>query len=491
MEKYIRQKYQHRSLQEAGARASLHRDSGSTSSDEPPPLPPKPEQGFLPAPRSVSSTYPVSGHVRRGYDPRASSPLHSPRQIPPPSSRDKPSQVFGATIVGSSSSLEAKLSKLKEMGFSDETRNATILISADGSLERAVETMMAMGEQGLSPPIRPRPAPAAQDLDVAPGRSASMTVMHHISSNNPFDAITAQPTYASGNTSFTQPAPGFDTMPSSSQARGFAQDPFGITNSSPATQAHPLQSSFASLQISNPLFPHSTGGAPTHRPETMIHRQAQTPPVPSLPFFHGQSVLPHQAQQRFTNGNPFLAPSNHAYFSMGAPTDFQQPQSPWQGAQYSTPVRTGYGSLGPAAGPVQAVPTPPQQTGRVDKSAILSLFSRPELAPARPAPFEGGGSASAAATDSITTAAGSQASVSRGPQPHPRSVSSPVGPLPGSRNPFARDVYQGGRVEEKSRDIIRHETHRHVSQDSMDLGTGASGRHSPDAFANLSARSIP
>ena len=59
----------------------------------------------------------------------------------------------------------------------------------------------------------------------------------------------------------------------------------------------------------------------------------------------------------------------------------------------------------------------------------------------------------------------------------------PVGPSAGSRNPFAG---QAGASSGPQRTMGA----THASQDGADLGSWANGRHSPDAFASLSAVSV-
>lgn len=586
MEKYIRQKYQHRTLQDDAARSNAYRSSASTSSDERPPLPPKPNQRAELGARSASSIFPVASQARSRYEGRSTSPnpfqapRPAPRQTPSAGARNKPSQVFGATVIGTGGSLEAKLTRLKEMGFVDEARNATILVSTDGSLERAVEAMVAMGERAFSASglqtTPPAVSPAAQDFDLMPPGNASLSTLEQSSNTNPFStAAFVQPLPGQGGVVGRQPP----AVAGQSRASGFEYASIACSVEVPQQQ-RPSQPSSEPLHVSRPLFPHSTGGMPAPRLEATLPRQAQTPPVPSAPYFQSQYGAQYRQQPRFAT-NPFLAsysmgaipefhqpqqaqqsqepqqpqqlqrpqhsqelqyslqlqqpqqpqqpeynqklqPPHHPHESQYTlqlqqpeqlqqsqyarqlqepqqpqqpqytqqpqqsqqphrPQQLQQAQTSWQHSQY--PVQP----LPAAAGQVQPTLMFPQPNGRADKSAIMALFNYPQLAPARPPGLAGGGFSSAA-----DAPAGGNAppSAGDGQQPPPRSVSSPVEPQIGSRNPFARSAREAGGLAGVTGGGKRADPARHVSQDSMDLSTFASRPHSPDAFAHLSARSM-
>lgn len=133
----------------------------------------------------------------------------------------------------------------------------------------------------------------------------------------------------------------------------------------------------------------------------------------------------------------------------------------------------------------------PQQTGRVDKSSILALYNYPQLAPVAPQPQS---SMEANQHRDPTTQ-----SFSGGAMPNQQQQRSVSGPLAtyasGSRNPFLG----GGNGPQASNggsgmNGAGQGQTRHVSQESMSVDVGGwhgqNGRHSPDAFANLSARSM-
>ncbi|KAL6716502.1 Protein gts1 [Lecanora helva] len=317
-------------------------------------------------------------------------------------------------------------------------------------------------------------------------------------------------------------------------------NPFDTSDSS-------LQNAFQGMQISTqPLFPNATGGYPSHPPQPQETRfQTMTPPVPQVPQQYMQhnpyaqpSVHPPQ------NYNPFYqsvqqsvpAPFSTNPYTMNIPQQTVQPQNISQQQQesipqplnngYSTEASQVYSSLAqngslqqrqpgqhhcsnpyiaqhsvidPAQhtvqnqnqpnslqnqpqvqqtqsfNPFQPQPLLPQQTGRVDKSSILALYNYPQLAPP-PLP-----------TNQTTIPSDTAAEPTPGPEiktAH-RSVTMPVQLSSGSRNPFqtATPLQVGMNGHPPA-------GFRHASQESVDVGGLQNGRHSPDAFASLSARYV-
>lgn len=122
MERYIRQKYQHRTLEDGKPKPPSRHDSGYNRSPEgsPPPLPPKTGKFFGIGLRSASST----SNLSRFSLNKPSSPRSNRHGSPPPIRETDPS------------SFEGKLATLKDMGFPDERRNTTILRGLGGNMER-------------------------------------------------------------------------------------------------------------------------------------------------------------------------------------------------------------------------------------------------------------------------------------------------------------------------------------------------------------------
>ena len=548
-ERFIRQKYDQRSFSGGSIRPAKRHDTGSTrsSEDQPPPLPPKPGKRFGFGLRSASSAVtlsrptfdsppmspPMSPGIRNGYQ-RPTSPIRVNKQ----------SRVFGATVGGIGDNLDTKLATLKDMGFPDDARNLQVLRGLGGNLERTVESLVRLGE-GSGPALRSKPL--LQGRNVAASQPLpSLRQQSRPAASGPLSA-----------TEFTRPklqeqAPGNATSNMSFQPQ--SHNPFINANSQPTP--YPVEQVFGNMQISQPLFPHATGGYPSQQPEPQDIRiqQSMTPPVsqdlsqqhlaysyaqptrlpkgnynpflpvnqvssepptpnPSAfrqhsltshnPFLQSQTVIQSPTQEQSANGYPSRISENTPPFPYPQPQPQPQPQhllgqnlphlqasassSPYFMQKPAPMNQTHYLSQ-----PLQSLnqlpsqPLQPQPTGRFDKATILSLYNYPQLAPS-PQPQ---------ASDPTENTAPKPPLPSHRPLPSPaenaptnppqRSVTMPVPSVSGSRNPFApvaKSTLVGNDNESGAA------ARRHVSQESVDIGGFHSGRHSPDAFASLSARS--
>ncbi|KAI9671541.1 MAG: hypothetical protein M1817_003593 [Caeruleum heppii] len=540
MERFIRQKYEHRALLNGAVRTSVRHNTGSTDSEDPPPLPPKPTKRFGFTTRSASANFPVRQASRGDYNTSPQSPTTRHNgDSHQPTLRNKQSRVFGASVGATGESFESKLATLKEMGFHDDKRNASVLKGMNGSLERSIETLVRLGDGGgVDPRSRragPPPRESSRSRSVAIERSESFNP----TSTNPFDQP-SRPQHQSQQPS--QP------YPVSNDAMNDPQRNLSVPN-----QYHqqPLEQSFQNLQIAQPLFPNATGGFPLQQPH-IPYQQPLTPLVPSMiPQQHGAFTNPFQQHQSLSQSrqgsieggyNPFgmQGPAQRAFSASYLPPTQQQPhqlQTQYNydaqdlapqtyASQQSSPQRT----LPPQQqfvhqppfqqqyiqDPTQYQPSPyqtqqplvAQPTGRADKSTILALYNYPHLAPAAPATSQNLSSSNAPPTDPslIPTAESSLAPLSNPLQTQSRaqglgqrSVSTPAGPSSGSRNPFLSAPHPtnsttpitsfplsatAAATTTKPAQPIRH-----TSQESVDMGGWLSGRHSPDAFASLSARS--
>ncbi|PKY00276.1 ArfGap-domain-containing protein [Aspergillus campestris IBT 28561] len=511
MERFIRQKYQYRSLEEGKAQQPPSRhDSGYDRSPEgsPPPLPPKPNRPIGFGLRSASS----ATNLRRVSDRQASPPPPLP------------------TSAGSDPVFESNLATLRSMGFANERRNAGALRGLDGNLDKAIETLMRLGEGGSHPTLRSKTPTTATGRDTA-SRAGSA---------NPFDQLDANPPAQSNGQSYNP----FD-MPSQPQ-----QPPM-------PSSAQPLDVSFQHLQVSQPLFPHSTGGYPQSQPALPqpLYQQSATPPSAAQPQGILTPPISNQSAGSPQTNNPFFTqpppqptsapqvapagyhPPRHANTmpalstsAFGQPSPFQsqapQPQPQAQPQTLLQPQQSQYGSGSLNPYQTTAAPTAPQSlappsqfgvqqltpqpTGRMNKNNILSLY---QFAPPPPTlPEQPPLSAPLGGPQAPTSAPNfAQPNPNPGAQP-------PFDASGGSRNPFftqapgamptqapmpaqapmqpaqaqsaygAQPAYGYGTAMNSAPSTTGAFPRGHMSQQSVDINGFQTGRHSPDAFASLSAR---
>ncbi|PWY93450.1 ArfGap-domain-containing protein [Aspergillus sclerotioniger CBS 115572] len=560
MERFIRQKYQHRSLDEKPKPPSRHDSGYDRSSREdrspegsPPPLPPKPARPFGFGLRSASSATNLNRMSNRGS---AASPQ---------------SDTFGSGSLGASV-RKGSVGDLEGYGFANERRNAIALRELDGNLDKTIETLVRLGEGNGSVSL-PKTPVAQPTPDAA-------------KSANPFDQLDARPP--------TQPSGNFNPFDAPTQPQLQAQQ----------APVQPLEQSFQNLQVAQPLFPHSTGGYPMRQASLPqpLYQQAATPPVPANfaqnpyvsspqpldgghnPFFQTGAQPQASLTAPAPNPNPNLAQTN-PFFSQAAPqlsamqppqsqapaaasvspfgplrhantmpvmastSPFAQPspfqsqpqaqaqaqpqpqfqmQQPFQQPQGSlnpyqtmtapaTPQNLGYSAQPQFGYQTSAQHLHSQPTGRVDKNSILSLY---QLSPQPPSIPEQSQYQPSMGTNPMSGPAATQTS-----QPSPFNAqpqqSSPFTTMPqqqqqhitdpqaGTRNPFfttqpgapapaaaaAAASYMPtaqGPQQNAAYGMPNKPTggfpRGHMSQQSVDINGFQSGRHSPDAFASLSAR---
>lgn len=570
LERFIRQKYDQQLFSSGRAPAAARNNTGSTrsSEDQPPPLPPKPAKRFGFGLRSTSSAVNMQRSLPASppRSPNGTNGFNEPIRV------NKQSRVFGASVGGGSGELDSKLAQLRDMGFTDEKRNANVLKGLGGNLERTIESLVRLGE-GSAPVSRSRTPNPPRNIAVSQpvqASSQSTGVVNGLSfaSNGATSSTSgnSQPQPNGQNTSPTQIQPPRDIIsPNSYQQQAQTYNPFYNPNQQTANV--PLENAFAGMQISQqPLFPNATGGYPSqHQQQQEARFQTMTPPVPQIPqqytqsnpyvqqnttpnnynpFFQNQQVSPVSANpyasniqsqdtqyqqsiyqqtqnlQPLYNGyTPSSPPAQSPQVQQGSfsPQPFQQqqavpqqqpfqqqqsqpqPQPQLQQQQFPNPYRNQqpeqqqssnpYATQQPFANPVQysmqqpqspqqynqfsPQPLQAQQTGRVDKSSILALYNYPQLAPP-PLPSDSGpASANEVPPPNQTTS------------PPQRSVTMPLQLSSGSRNPFQSTTTNAATAQGNIPG-----PYKHASQESVDVGGYQSGRHSPDAFASLSARFV-
>lgn len=595
MERFIRQKYQERSLADGKPRPPSRDETPlPTRSPQPSPLvhvqPQKRGKIFGFKLRASSSAYPASKRDTRNLPPLEPTienafrtEMHS----------TKPSKPRVSEVSEVDKDKEEKLAALREMGFPDDKRNSAILNRLSGDLSRTVESLVRLGEgsgvdsRRTTPRgSKPNTPSAATFEDSIRSQAENQSVV----SNNPFDRP------ARANTL---------TVPQPIRQNAASYNPFDAP-SEPQSAFQPINHAFQAMQVSQPLFPHSTGGYPRQQSPIQDPRfqHSMTPPVqnnsqqygyiatpPTVqstnPFFQSaqpQNTANHGAFMSTQHNAPFSAPPTNPFFSqksshaavqsplqsaplqpqgnysnpfgippspqsgpgqqqqssssianhptLSSPTMTQQSFDQQQGSQFQTyPFSQSQGQTQQpqpsyqqfnsthqsqfqtqSSPQYQSQPSPmlPQQTGRFDKHSILALYNYPHLAPqpmptvpddpTPPAEKIVSNPYSAASPQTQSSDFFTHSAIS----PARRSATMPISTLPashsisgiGSRNPFLNSDNDNSRQSSTvTSPVIAHPVvpsnsimHRHTSQESVSIANLESGRHSPDAFANLSAR---
>ncbi|TVY55004.1 UBA domain-containing protein, partial [Lachnellula suecica] len=329
MERFIRQKYQDRTT-----KAAIRHNTGSTNSDDqPPPLPPKTGSRF--GFRSASSIFPLSSKARRESAARQQE-FEPSRERSPSPRRHKPARVFGSNVgTGSDDDLEAKMAKLREMGFMDEKRNMAVLKGLSGNLEKSIETLARLGEgngvarisksaaesagwgdssghaDSSGPSSRSRTPISPAGLTINRTREKELPKQ----SSNPFDMLDNPPPIAQPQSS--QSTGSLPQQPNQMTGKNPYQqtsNPFGLM---PSQSQVNLNQAFQNMAVapSQPLFPNHTGGfpGPQQSQHQQLYQQSMTPPVPSIPQQYYPPVIyenPQQQQvqqvQPNSSYNPFM-----------------------------------------------------------------------------------------------------------------------------------------------------------------------------------------
>lgn len=547
LEKFIKQKYDQRVFSGGNPRPAMRNNTGNTSStrssdEQPPPLPPKPLKRFGFGFRSASAALPTSSGSTAS-SPRSPDGFNSP---PLPARANKQSRVFGASVGGTGDDLESKLSQLRDMGFADEKRNASVLKGHGGKLEKTIESLVRLGE-GSTPVSRSRTP-----------HSRTTEPRHPTQPENPTPAVKeGSAPLAGSDEDVAVSSPDFSSRgfspsnPFQGQAQNTPYNSSGAPSQQLLTSTQPLEQAFAHMQVAQtPLFPNATGGYPSQPPLVQDPRaQTMTPPIPQIPVqysstnpytspIHNQSskfnpFFASQRTQQQPTANPNLyQPSLNPQADLQAYKPFQQssqilPQlqptpihvaSPAMISPVSSPSATHQpipdlqqypqpyphqqqqqinlfiSPQNPSVNPAQHQLFPQQQqqqqsvfgllstqplqspaVGRLDKSSIMALYNYPQLAPPR---LEEGSAAAQEQQQGVPAQAASPAV--KQPQ---RSVTMPAQIMSGSRNPF-----QSTTTQPPPNRVVTGGPGRHMSQESVDVGGYQTGRHSPDAFASLSAR---
>ncbi|KHN96636.1 Arf GTPase activating protein [Metarhizium album ARSEF 1941] len=545
MERFIRQKYFHNIAAKPSKPPSRGSDEGT-----PPPLPPKNSTKF--GFRSASSIFPLTSRAKKeqravssssgGAVPSPTLPNKPSRLFGATIDYDGPDET------------DKKLTKLYEMGFQDSQRNSIVLKGVNGELDRAVEALVRLGEGGNQSPapvpaLREPTLRATRSMtplnsnSVAAGLGPTLDVPQKpkldrpttssTTSTNPFDMMppaqpqTAQSTgtlhnkspYNSTNNPFGAPSQQADLgqvfqglhvstsashpvfFPPSNGVHQFQmpqqQQPYHQQHTSPSAPASPQ--SYQPMAFQNSMTypqPISSLQQPMQTGYNRFFSQPSSP-APALqnlnvntaqgglannPFLRSPTriaspaliQIPEQAQSNFSE-SPFLSASPHPlptstnpFFANIQLPHQQQPQTQ-QLAQQTLAVQH----------PQQSY----YQKPRHDKASIMALFNQPGQESFNPA---AAGPNMKTATPSIPEnqviyTQSTQLLPSANQQPH-----SPSQPIPQNTNtsPY---------MNQASTQAVPFISNKQTSRESMNLGldmTWTNGRHSPDAFASLSARHV-
>lgn len=538
MERFIRQKYMHNVVKGSGNPTSPRSDEGV-----PPPLPPKNSSKFGSL-KSAASLFPLTSRSKK--DSKPSSPLDS-RRPSSHGSTGKASRMFGASVnYDEGDDTERKLSRLRDMGFHDSQRNAIVLRGVNGNLERAIESLVRLGEGDIGSLAPPPPPPPPRDNVLRPSRSLTpltsnaggATVGLSVpsketqdqpaspasASTNPFDRVStpAQPQTAHSTGSLQNNNPYNQSL-----------NPFAA----PSQQTDHLSQACQQLNISashqpQALFPNRTGGLTPQAQHPPSYPQPIAPSAPSSPQVHQNMTFqnmtypqPSPLQQQTTGYNPFfMDPTNplqqqpqqtlsintqqpqpgfannpfaRSPTRIASPTSLgqipEQSQSSFQ--QNVSPTYPQPGGNNPFFASPAQTPThmtqPYAQQGyfqpqRHDKASIMALYNNLTVMPQKSMTAD---AAQSLPTPSIPENQAVQSQpVAQSPQTPAQPQRSMTQPLPQStsNNPF---MNSGPAPATAGTDPFS--TQRHISRESVNLGMDmawTNGRHSPDAFASLSAR---
>ncbi|KIW30196.1 uncharacterized protein PV07_05956 [Cladophialophora immunda] len=344
MERFIRKKYQEKSLTDGKPEpprrdddlpSSYSRPQGGDLDSPPPPLPPKKGKFFGFGLRASSSAYSLSKHDKKKHqkEPRVDSTFRIP-------TGDYNSRMDDARFEMTDAELQMKLVTLRDMGFTNTDRNTNLLRRLNGNVERTIEALVQLGpsENGNTVSSRRQgPAPTASRDPASRPQEPSY---------NPFTSMTNQQTVGLSMAKSQEPS-----TPTSATTYG-SNNPYAQPSRSPSQTG--LEQSFQSMQVSQPvsqpLFPHSTGGYPSQPPPLQDPRfqYSMTPPVTSTQFQQGYVASPAavpvvsnpffqptSVSAQSTGNNPFLSqmppsPSSNPFFNLqssGQPGQVQQRQS--------------------------------------------------------------------------------------------------------------------------------------------------------------------
>lgn len=316
MERFIRKKYQEKSLADGRPQPPQRDDHSPTTysrpqqaESPPPPLPPKKGKLFGFSLRTSASAFPLSRHDKKKAAKERN--IDNNFQVPT-EDYNSMSRMADARFELTDSDLQKKLNMLLDMGFSDVDRNTNLLKRLNGNVERTIATLVQLGPSNGGKVSAPRTSPAKAHSTEFP--DVPTTLKDSEQSHNPFTQTNSQPTVGLSMVhSQGPPAQQYNSN------NPFGQPPRSQTETG-------LEQSFQSMQVTQPLFPHSTGGYPAQQAPLQDPRlqYSMTPPVLSSNPQQGYVASPAAVSM---NTNPFFQPAPLSTQSTGSNPFLPQPQS--------------------------------------------------------------------------------------------------------------------------------------------------------------------
>jgi len=332
LERYIRQKYDQRSFTNGMiSRSTVVADSPYDYDDIASISPPKSSK------RRLFGTKLGFNLRSTSFTTLKSDRLRSPTSFTSPQSRDgslsptkvnKQSRVLGSSIgnQGDEGDFDAKLARLRDMGFKNSRRNSDVLKSLNGSIQRTVETLVRLNKVGeddnisaeqFNSDIRSQPPSSTQSAELSPVNQASLglptnpveytTTRSHsaVPSTNTDPFLFAPPnslpfvnTGLSATTTTTNPFFHYQSQQSIMSPTNIAPQFIDYNNATRSQQAYLPPSLYSSYQF------------PQTQPPTMLPRldKASIMALYDLPQIMSNSTIsqqqPHlQGQQGSFNNN--------------------------------------------------------------------------------------------------------------------------------------------------------------------------------------------
>ncbi|KAM3414629.1 UBA domain-containing protein 3 [Cercospora zeina] len=325
IERHIRQKYVTKALSTGRTQPAARQNTGSTATDmgswseEPPELPPKPTKRFGFSLRSSSAAV-SKQRVDRITPPLSPSYSGDRNDLSSPKRGNKPSQLFGMKITTVDNNFRAKLGHIRDMGFPDNARNTEILKSTGGNVEKAVETLIRLGEGAKTMSRSVTPGPRAL-TPVSMGSSGANGISMEKKSSNPWEVReSAAPPAIPARASSVPPQP---------TATSASWNPFLQPQSAVQPQTS-LENGFQNMSLSQPA---TQASSPWHTGNQQSYQQNPALMQANNPFLQPQQAQPQQAASPWDQPSASYPPPVQQSYSQQQTTPFANNPFMQQSAQ--------------------------------------------------------------------------------------------------------------------------------------------------------------